>query len=32
MPAPTHAALTAIVRRIDTGELKTDPKNIEGIL
>src|SRR6185295_9122599 len=32
MPALTHAALTAIVRRIDTGELKTDPKNIEGIL
>ena len=31
MPAPTHAALTAIVRRIDTGELTTT-KNIEGIL
>ena len=31
VPAPTHAALTAIVRRIDTGELKPDPKNIEGI-
>lgn len=31
VPAPSHAALTAIVRRIDTGELKPDPKNIEGI-
>ena len=32
VPAPSHAALTAIVRRIDAGELKPDPKNIEGIL
>jgi 2-dehydropantoate 2-reductase len=32
VPAPTHAALTALVKRIDTGELKPDPKNIEGIL
>ncbi len=31
VPAPTHAALTAIVRRIDAGELKPDPKNIEAI-
>lgn len=32
VPAPTHAALTALVRRIDAGELKPDPQNIEGIL
>ena len=31
VPAPTHAALTAMVKRIDAGELKPDPKNIEGI-
>ncbi len=31
VPAPTHAALTAIVRRIDAGELKPDPNNIEAI-
>jgi len=32
IPAPTHAALTEIVRRIDRGELKPDPANIEGVL
>ena len=31
VPAPAHAALTAIVRRIDAGELTPDPKNIDGI-
>jgi len=31
VPAPTHAALTALVRRIDAGELKSDPKNIDAI-
>lgn len=31
VPAPTHAALTALVKRIDTGELKPDPKNIDAI-
>ena len=31
VPAPTHAALTDIVMRIDRGELKPDPANIEGI-
>ena len=31
VPAPTHAALTAIVKRIDAGELKPDPKNIDGV-
>jgi 2-dehydropantoate 2-reductase len=31
VPAPTHAALTALVRKIDAGELKSDPKNIESI-
>jgi 2-dehydropantoate 2-reductase len=32
VPAPTHAALTDIVRRIDCGLLKPDPANIEGVL
>ena len=32
VPAPTHAALTALVRRIDRGELKQDRKNIDGLL
>ena len=31
VPAPAHAALTALVKRIDAGELKPDPKNIEDI-
>lgn len=31
VPAPTHAALTAIVRRIDAGELKPDPSHVEGM-
>lgn len=31
VPAPTHAALTALVRRIDAGELKPAPGNIEGM-
>lgn len=31
VPAPTHAALTAIVRKIDAGELKPNPHNIESI-
>lgn len=29
--APTHAALTALMRRIDRGELKPDAKNVEGL-
>jgi len=32
VPAPTHAALTALVRRIDRGELKQDARHIEAIL
>src|SRR5258706_741469 len=32
VPAPAHAALTALVKRIDAGELNPDPKNIESIL
>ena len=32
VPAPTHAALTALVRRIDRGTLKQDVRNIETIL
>ena len=31
VPAPTHAAVTELVRRIDRGELKPDPANIEHI-
>ena len=31
VPTPTHAALTEIVLRIDRGELKVGPANIEGI-
>ena len=29
--APTHAAVTELVRRIDRGELKPDPSNVEHI-
>jgi 2-dehydropantoate 2-reductase len=29
--APTHAALTALVRRIDSGALAPDPRNIEDM-
>lgn len=31
VPAPTHAAVTALVRRIDRGELKPDPANVDAI-
>ncbi len=31
VPAPTHAALTELVRRIDAGELKPTPENIAHI-
>jgi 2-dehydropantoate 2-reductase len=31
VPAPTHAAVTALVRRIDRGELQPDPANVEDI-
>jgi len=31
VPAPTHAAVTALVRRIDRGELKPDPANVADI-
>ena len=31
VPAPTHAAVTALVRRIDRGELAPDPANVEGL-
>jgi len=31
VPAPTHAAVTELVQRIDRGELRPDPANIEGI-
>src|SRR5262245_14264493 len=31
VPAPTHAVVTALVRRIDRGELEPDPANIAGI-
>ncbi len=31
VPAPTHAAVTELVRRIDRGELKPDPANVEHL-
>jgi 2-dehydropantoate 2-reductase len=31
VPAPTHAALTQVVLRIDRGEISPDPENIEHI-
>lgn len=31
VPAPTHAAVTELVRRIDRGELKPDPALVDGI-
>lgn len=31
VPAPTHAALTALVRRIDRGKLKQAPGNIDAL-
>ncbi|HKA41052.1 MAG TPA: 2-dehydropantoate 2-reductase [Burkholderiales bacterium] len=31
VPAPTHAAVTELVRRIDRGDLAPDPANIEAI-
>jgi hypothetical protein len=31
VPAPTHAALTRVVLRIDRGELTPAPENIEDI-
>jgi 2-dehydropantoate 2-reductase len=32
VPAPTHAAVTALVRRIDRGELKPHPANVDALL
>ncbi|RPI41272.1 MAG: 2-dehydropantoate 2-reductase [Betaproteobacteria bacterium] len=31
VPAPTHAAVTELVRRIDRGTLKPDPSNVDAI-
>ena len=31
VPAPTHAAVTALVRRIDRGELAPDPANVADL-
>jgi 2-dehydropantoate 2-reductase len=31
VPAPTHAAVTDLVRRIDRGELKPDPSNVDPL-
>ena len=31
VPAPTHAALTQLVRRIDRGELKPAPSNVDNL-
>jgi 2-dehydropantoate 2-reductase len=32
VPAPTHAAVTSLVRRIDRGELKQDPAHMASII
>ena len=32
VPAPTHAAVTDLVRRIDRGDLKPDPSNVDNLL
>lgn len=29
--APTHAALTAVVKRVERGEMELHPRNIEGL-
>ena len=31
VPAPTHAALTELVKRVERGDLAPDPANIEGL-
>jgi 2-dehydropantoate 2-reductase len=31
LPTPANAALTDIVKRVERGELKPDPKNITGL-
>ena len=31
VPAPTHAAVTELVRRIDRGELRPDPSNVDSV-
>jgi 2-dehydropantoate 2-reductase len=32
VPAPTHAAVTSLVRRIDRGDLKQDPAHMSSII
>jgi 2-dehydropantoate 2-reductase len=32
LSAPTHAALTAVVKRIEGGELTADTSSIDGVL
>jgi 2-dehydropantoate 2-reductase len=31
VPAPTHAALTRMVKRVESGEIEADPRNIEAL-
>ena len=31
VPAPTHAALTAVVKRVELGEVEPSPDNVVGI-
>jgi 2-dehydropantoate 2-reductase len=31
IPAPTHAALTRMVKRVERGEIGADPRNIEAL-
>ena len=31
MPAPTHAALTEVVQRVERGEIEAHPRNVEKL-
>ncbi len=31
IPAPTHAAVTAVVKHVERGEIEAHPRNIEGL-
>ena len=31
IPAPTHAALTAVVKRVELGEIEAHPRNVEKL-
>ena len=31
IPAPTHATLTEVVKRVERGEIETHPRNVETL-